>query len=130
SPDGKSLVFVGYTAEGYDLFSMPLASATWSTVSVPSSASVPARSARLTEPIATPDHAYRPWQTLVPRFWMPILESDAGELSAGAATEASDALGRHAYGATVAWTSSRVRPDWSVAYAYDRWWPTLFATVS
>jgi hypothetical protein len=130
SPDGKTLVFVGYTTEGYDLFSMPLASATWSTVSAPSSASTPARPAPLTGPIATPDHAYRPWRTLVPQFWMPILESDAGEVSAGAATQASDALGRHTYGATVAWTSSRARPDWSVAYAYDRWWPTLFASVS
>ena len=129
SPDGKMLVFVGYTTEGYDLFSMPLASAAWSTASAPSSAPSP-KAAPLTEPIATPDHAYRPWRTLVPQFWMPILESDAGEVSAGAANQASDALGRHTYGATVAWTSSRARPDWSVAYAYDRWWPTLFASVS
>ena len=32
SRDGQSLVFVGYTADGYDLFSMPLASARWTPV--------------------------------------------------------------------------------------------------
>ena len=26
--------------------------------------------------------------------------------------------------------SARARPDWQVAYAYDRWRPTLFANVS
>ena len=35
----------------------------------------------------------------------------------------SDALGRHAYVASVGWSGSRARPDWSVGYVYDRWWP-------
>ena len=30
SPDRHTLVFVGYTADGYDLFSVPLTSASWS----------------------------------------------------------------------------------------------------
>ena len=132
SPDGRILVFVGYTTDGYDLFSVPLASASWSDVS-PSAAST-ASSSRVGSSAAASstvtDSVYRPWRTLVPQFWMPIVESDAGELSAGAATGATDVLGRHGYGATVAWSSSRARPDWSVAYAYDRWWPTLFASVS
>ena len=32
SPDGSTLVYVGYTTDGYDLFSVPLASATWTPV--------------------------------------------------------------------------------------------------
>jgi hypothetical protein len=61
---------------------------------------------------------------------MPVIQSTGGELSAGAATAGLDALGRHTYGAAVTWAASRARPDWSFSYAYDRWRPTLFASVS
>jgi hypothetical protein len=128
SPSGQDLVFVGYTADGYDLFSLPLASAVW-TDDVVTTAGLP------TTPMPAPgvdltDAVYRPWPTLRPQYWTPIVESDSGEVSAGAATAGTDALGRHAYGAALAWTATRWRPDWSIGYAYDRWWPTLFASVA
>ena len=132
SPDGTTVVFVGYSRDGYDLFSLPLASASWSkanerasTASTASPEPVPPEN-----PPEWPAAAYHPWRTLIPQFWMPIVESDAGEVSAGAETGASDALGRHTYGASVAWASSRARPDWSITYAYDRWRPTFFVSVS
>jgi hypothetical protein len=128
SPDGRDLVFIGYTADGYDLFSLPLASAVWTSLAaVPSPAASPESPALAG---GTADAVYRPWRTLAPHFWTPIVESDNGEASAGAATTGMDALGRHAYAATLAWTTARSRPDWSIAYAYDRWWPTLFASLS
>jgi hypothetical protein len=129
TPDGRTVVFVGSTADGFDLFSMPLASAVWTDVA--------ASGARPGPPSITPaassvsDSAYRPWRTLAPQFWTPILESDDEEVSAGAAIAGMDALGRHAYGAAAAWPTTKARrPDWSIAYSYDRWWPTLFASVS
>jgi hypothetical protein len=129
SPDGRDLVFVGYTTAGYDLFSVSLATARWRSVTpavVP--AFRPAQPAgRTATTTATP---YRPWRTLLPQFWMPIVESAGGEFSAGAATGGGDALGRHAYGGSATWTTSRTRPDWSFSYAYDRWWPTFFAAIS
>ena len=124
SADGRTLVYVGYTPDGDDLFTVPLADARWA-----HTAWTPAE-----EPALAPGSPvngavpYRPWNTLAPRFWTPTLGSDSGELFAGAAVAGSDALGRHAYGASVSW-SSRARPDWQIAYAYDRWWPTLFASV-
>jgi Tol biopolymer transport system component len=132
SPDGKTVVFVGYTTDGYDLFSVAMGPASWSNegsepTRADSSSSV---SSPPTEANAREGSVYRPWPTLLPQYWMPVVESDAGEVLAGAETFASDALGRHAYAATVAWASSRGRPDWSVAYAYDRWRPTFFATIS
>jgi hypothetical protein len=132
SPDGTTIVFVGYTTDGYDLFSIPLASASWTAVDsmTVSATPVPAELSSPGAPHTSPDTVYRPWRTLVPQFWMPVVESDAGELAAGAETGASDALGRHAYAATVAWASSRARPDWSLVYAYDRWWPTFFVSTS
>jgi hypothetical protein len=81
-------------------------------------------------PAAATPHSYSPLRTIAPRFWTPTLESDEDEIVAGAATGASDALGRHGYAAEVGWAASRARPDWQVAYAYDRWRPTLFANVA
>ena len=127
SPDGGEIVFVGYTVAGYELFSLPLATATWREVpSALPAQGTPAASG----PIASASTPYRPWGTLLPRFWMPVLASTGGELSAGAATAGADALGRHNYAATVTWAATRARPDWSVSYAYDRWRPVLFANAS
>ena len=130
SPDGRELVFVGYTVEGYDLFSLPMASATWKDVPPePPRAVKPAPIAPVTGTGAV-EGAYRPWRTLAPQFWVPVVDSDNGEVVGGAGTAGADALGRHGYAGTIGWSPSRLRPDWLVAYAYDRWWPTVFATVS
>jgi hypothetical protein len=127
SPDGTRLVYVGYTPDGFDLFSIPLDTARWTPVEA---GAVPASAAPADPP--SPDSArdYSPWATLAPRFWTPTFESDRDELVIGAATGGYDALGRHAYGLEAGWSTSRARPDWQAAYAYDRWWPTVFADVS
>lgn len=130
SPDGERLVFVGYTTDGYDLFSLPMATATWSDAESRPSPRDANASSPIVNSVSTHDKPYRPWRTLAPQYWMPVVESDAGEVLAGAETSANDVLGRHNYSGSVAWTSSRVHPDWSLFYAYDRWWPTLFASVS
>ncbi len=130
SPDGATLVFVGYTADGYDLFSLPMTSAAWTAAATATPTPSP------TAPVEAPpaaagahDTPYRPWGTLGPRYWTPVADTDAGEIRAGAATSGVDALGRHGWVATLAW-ASRTRPDWQISYAYDRWWPTLYASVS
>ena len=127
SPDGRTLVYVGYTPAGYDLFSLALDDATWEEVGGDPDPS-PRPSAL---PPATPhkDTGYSPWATLLPRFWTPIVEEDGDDLAFGAATAGSDALARHGYYASAAW-STRGRPDWSAGYAYNRWRPTFFADVS
>ena len=126
SQDGRTLVYVGYTPEGSDLFSLSLETATWMPASPDS---VPASPAPGDLPAAA-SRSYSPLRTLAPRFWTPTFESDADELVVGAATAGYDALGRHAYAIDVGWSASRGRPDMLVAYAYDRWWPTLFADYS
>ena len=127
-PDGRRLVFVGYTADGYDLFAQDLATAQWTPVSPSSSTPSPSVQPDLA-PSSAALRAYSPWSTLIPTFWTPTVESDGDELVVGAATGSADALGRHAYGIEAGW-SARTRPDWQVAYAYDRWRPTLFAAFS
>jgi hypothetical protein len=132
SRDGRTLVFVGYTPAGYDLFSLPLASARWTPgdAGAPDPEGLVARAATTPVPAAPAPHSYSPLRTIAPRFWTPTLESDGDEIVAGAATGASDALGRHVYAAEAGWAAARARPDWQVAYAYDRWRPTVFANVA
>jgi WD40-like Beta Propeller Repeat len=128
SPDGRTLVYVGSTADGDDLFSIALASATW--IEEARLAPVSTDREAATVPAAGPSHPYRPWRGLLPRAWEPVLQTDEGELTGGAAVGTFDPLGYHAYVGVVRWSAERGRPDWQVAYAYDRWRPTLFADVS
>ena len=130
SPDGRELVFVGYSVEGFDLFSVRMDEAAWTDVAAGAADAGNGRAARQRERTRSLSKPYSPWRTLAPQYWTPIVESDSGEVVAGAGASGADALGRHAYIAAVSWSASRVRPDWSIGYAYDRWWPTLFASVS
>ena len=155
APDG-SLIYVGYTPDGYDLFSVPIdagffrlkAEATRvesreleagsreleagsRELEAGSPAGPPSRGFRLqAEGTPSSDRPYSPWRTLVPTAWSPIVSIDADEVVIGAAVGTVDALGRHAYALDGAWASGRARPDWHAAYAYDRWRPTLFASYS
>jgi Tol biopolymer transport system component len=130
SADGRSLVYVGVTADGYDLYTTNADERAWTAVDdgvlqgrgTPR-AGVPLDAARTSAPAAP----YSPKATIAPRFWTPIVESDNEELVVGAATASADALGRHLYTAQAGWATSRARPDWSASYLYDRWWPSLFA---
>jgi hypothetical protein len=147
APDG-TLTYVGYTPEGYDLFAVPVdalrlkaeaagsgpakATGGWPEESR-GVAEDPRRFRRQAEAplqVEDPSTPYRPWRTLVPTFWTPVIETDADELVLGAATAMNDALGRHAYALDAGWAGGRARPDWNAAYAYDRWRPTLFAAYS
>ena len=126
SADGGTLVYVGYTPSGSDVFSMPLAGARWSMLDVEAASPASPMLARLD----VTDRVYKPWATIAPRFWTPTLETDSGETLVGAATAGTDALGRHAYLVNVRTAASRARPDWVVSYVYDRWRPALFVSAS
>jgi hypothetical protein len=137
SPDGKTIVFVGYTVDGFDLFSMPYP--------VSGEARPPrdvqsaqTRAAEL-EPLDHEPRPYSPWPTLRPTSWTPIVEGDSTQFRVGAATAGFDVLGYHAYGASASWLVSgpaaaekpgAATPDWTLFYAYDRWRPTVWAAAS
>ena len=141
SPDGGTVVFVGYTVDGYDLFSMalpvagPAAAERRAIPLLPATRpSVPATALHATG--AARSTSYRPWSTILPRAWVPVIETGDHETRAGAAAGGADALGYHAWAATVTWSVAREaavqpvspgsRPDVQLAYAYDRWRPTFF----
>jgi hypothetical protein len=129
SPDGRRVVFVGYSEDGYDLYSMPVDAEAWAPIPAPDiSERRPQAGSASTAPPATIG-AYRPWPTLVPRFWVPTLQTDGDDLFVGAGTGGSDALGRHTYSASVAWGLDG-RADADVGYAYTRWWPAIVGSFS
>ncbi|HXE79130.1 MAG TPA: hypothetical protein VNK41_00120 [Vicinamibacterales bacterium] len=181
SADGKTMTFVGYTADGYDVFTQSLDPArrlgpaapdgapardfsatsapgalrdaprnalSRSRGDVPSNAasSAPNHAADFTgsgasNGAAPPEHPdaspYRPWPTLVPRFWLPVAVVGDHEWELGASTGGTDALAYHTWRVAATWPLARderfdalpgrARPDVVATYVYDRWRPTVYA---
>ncbi len=136
SRDGRTIAFVGYTVDGFDLFTMPYPATSPSGSVAVESKHVPAPTgATASEPAST----YAPWRTLAPTSWSPTLTGDRQQLRVGATIAATDLLGYHSYSLSASWLASSpagaerppaITPDWQVAYVYDRWWPTFWAGAS
>jgi hypothetical protein len=144
SADGRTIVFVGYTADGFDLFTIPYGGSGTDGAAPPAAAPqvrspVPSLGGHPAAAITGGSERYVPLRTLLPTSWSPILESDADQVRAGAGVAAADVLARHAYAASATWlvnapagaaTPDAAVPDWALVYAYDRWRPTLFTAAS
>lgn len=138
SPDGRTLVFVGYTADGHDVFSVPYPDRDGDRRTlVPPVTSEPA-------PVYDPSmlamsvpERYSPDSTLLPTSWFPVLASTAGQVRFGAATFGVDVLGRHTVNASASWLATvgagvdrrtrppAWRPDGMLSYAYTRYRPRV-----
>ncbi|MGE3704206.1 MAG: hypothetical protein AB7I13_02965 [Vicinamibacterales bacterium] len=144
--DGRLLVFVGYTTEGFDLFvqryepvpqdARPAPAADVAPPGPVASLSAPAGAPG---PAASPAPPYSPWTTLAPRAWSPVVFSDGDQVQVGASATGVDVLGYHVVSGVALWRASSprvigrptgARPDWSLAYTYDRWQPRWFGSVS
>jgi len=144
SPDGRVVVFVGYTADGFDLFSAPLPAPAGSDArperpDLAADALTPSSQTPDAQPAAAAGAPYRPWKSLLPRAWLPLVDTSNDEVRLGAATAGTDPLGYHVWAASVSWSVARdtaldpvspgARPDFTVSYAYARWRPTLYAQI-
>lgn len=132
SADGSQLVFAGYSADGFDVFSTPYR---------PGEARLLQPTLASTNGAVTPltSRPYSPLGTLTPTFWTPYAVADADQVRLGATVSGADVLARHAWALTTSWAVSAptvVRPareavpDWSASYAYARWRPTIFSSAS
>ena len=137
APDGRSVVFVGYTADGYDLFRMTLGGRPAELKFGPTSDVPVGPNFSSAEGVSSAAADYSPLATLLPRAWLPIVALDDDQVEIGAATAGVDALGYHAWSAAATWPAARrdefdglprspARPNFQLAYAYDRWRPTFF----
>ena len=130
SPDGTRILFVGYSADGYDLYSIPADPAAWTAAPAVATAGEPARRDTPAAAPAGTRSEYRPWSTLRPAYWVPVVETDGDEVFVGAATSGTDTLGRHNYGVSAGWSVDGGHADGDAAYVYARWWPAIFASVA
>ncbi len=145
SPDGAAIVFVGYTVDGFDVFMEPYPPADRTLSSNPSDRVEPRSDqggAAPTPPLpeaAAASVRYSPFHTLKPTSWFPTVQSDGHQVRIGAGTSGTDVLGYHSYQVSSSWlaaapagatTPNRRTPDWTAAYAYQRWQLTPFASAS
>ncbi|HEY6557053.1 MAG TPA: BamA/TamA family outer membrane protein [Polyangiaceae bacterium] len=119
APDGTTLFYVGYTHQGFDVFSLPVARARW----------LPAEDAAARPP-APPEPAarrfrarrYNPLTTLRPYAYELDYTTGAGTFGGDLfkiSTTGSDAVGLHAFGASVTIdTEEPGEPAASLDYAY------------
>jgi Tol biopolymer transport system component len=126
SPDGTRVVFVDYSATGYDLHGLDLRLDALPTAEpFVDTFPAPRPSASGTEAEVWP---YRPLAALAPRFWSPYFFTSSDEWRLGVATGGSDPLFRHAWGLGADWGTETHRGAVSGFYQYDRWWPTFLVT--
>ncbi len=149
SPDGKTIVFSGYTPDGFDLFTLPYPEAAASSTAATAPGGGADRVPRASPPvaqIASPNlpsaPGYAPWRTLLPTAWSPLVVADADQIRAGLSTGGTDVLGYHAWGLSASWLAAtsgwsgpenlvdRRIPDWTAQYSYNRWQPSFFASAS
>lgn len=141
SADGRQLAFVAGTAGGSDIYVQPYDPSAVPLPTAPPSASggTPALLPGGTPP-AIDAVPYRPWATLLPTSWSPLLSSADGSVRIGAGVGGADVLGYHAYAAAALWavepppagaaSYDRTIPDWTVSYLYRRWRAQVFAAAS
>jgi len=124
SPDGRTLAFVGYSASGHDVATLPVDPATWS--EPPEPAPRPAhRAAPPPEEPPLPSRPYSPWETVGPAWWLPLVIGDGAGTSVGAMTGGADVVGRHAWGLSASWGLASQEPSYDLAYAAGWMHPML-----
>jgi Tol biopolymer transport system component len=156
SADGGTIAFVGYTADGFDVFTVPYPAAAAAAVQDQrtqddrAAIARPGRAAlRVDERRATardlptveppPTVAYSPLRTLKPTSWFPVVETGGDQVRVGASVGGVDVLGYHGWFASATWLVSAPTgvvgppassPDWQAYYVYDRWRPRFYAAAS
>lgn len=97
SPDGKEIAFTGYSADGFDIYSTEFSPQKgWEVKPLTEQNNVINQD--LTPFTQVTSRPYSPMDTVLPRFWLPIMDySTPNGLSLMALTFGTDVLMRHSY---------------------------------
>ncbi len=130
SPDLRTLVFSGYSADGYDLYSMPYTPEKWPEAvpfANPRDDARPVTWPKDAPPAIEEEYQYHPWRYLYPRSWGPptLSRNDLGLGAAlGVTVNASDPAAIHSASLT-ALIPTALDPSVGLFYSYARFWPLL-----
>jgi Tol biopolymer transport system component len=123
SPDGRSIVFSYYGAEGYRIARVPFAPETW-TPAPPVRPEIAAYDEQRFEelrrqPTGAADRPYSAWPSLLPTSWTPLVFGDEALGTAlGVILEGSDVIERHLWSSEAMLFTEAVRLDGRFAYRY------------
>ncbi len=118
SPDGRSLAYVGYTHDGYDVFAIGVDETKWLDA-LPYEDTRPAPPAE-PPPLAVTPKPYNPLLTLLPRAYSFMSQPGNYGQASSVSVVGADVAGLHSIAATV--TTEWEHPDlqFNVGYGYDK----------
>ena len=112
---GGDIYYLGYSADGYDLYRLPASEALAEPLT-------PATSAYTVFPsppkVAGEIHDYSMWDDLLPTYWTPEFGAGPDTVIAGASTSGQDALGVHLYAADINYEFTHHLVGGSFLYQY------------
>jgi hypothetical protein len=125
APAADSVFYLAYHHDGFALAAAAFDTAGWTPI-VPDTVEVTNAADQATATgtggTVREEHAYRPWPSLVPRYWLPVLQAGSGAAWFGARTSGADVLRRHAYAAAVSLGTGAAAGTWrgAIGYVYAR----------
>lgn len=124
--DENELYYVGYTKDGFDVYKLAVKDKRDVPEANPGTTGVSKGEWAKVE--TGPVKDYSPAESIVPRWWHPVLAVTEDFYQIGAFTYGWDTLARHIYGLSLSYASyDSDYTDWlgAVDYIYDRWYPTF-----
>jgi hypothetical protein len=119
SPDGRRMVYVGYTSYGYDLYELPLEPSRYLPAPADPGDRLPAFEPSISR--TWPVQSYDPLPTLRPHSWMVAYGQGTFGNTLTITTQGSDVIGLHAFDATLTVpTSEDGSIGGSLNYSYNR----------
>lgn len=120
APASDSVFYLALHHDGFSLAAVALDTARWSREPADTGPAPPAAGFEAgADSVVRSEHPYRPWRSLLPQYWLPIARFAPGAAWIGALTSGQDALGRHAYVATLSWGTGVASGTWLGSLAYD-----------
>lgn len=112
---GDEIFYVGYTSDGYDIFRSARKN-----IALPMQAPGAGieASSESAEVVEIRRAEYSPWNSLKPRWWLPVLGYTSESAELGIVTGGNDALGNHFYGLGLAYDFENDYPTGSALYAF------------